>query len=180
MHLKTVWKLGNPLRSWELIENMMGTRWENQKNQKNLSPSPPLFYLGQILFLCTRHYVRHIGDLGFNFCTHHNTSNVKLKSQRNLASYHKGMDGSYYQKECFTSYQNNLLKDLFAPQTRKKRLVVHQRDVLKSEHQTTTNENLCCPPDSLFFSAHRTTPLKNTSTFIHIIVLSHLLHWNLF
>ncbi len=34
MHLKTLWKLGNPLRIWELIENMMGTHWEKGKKQK--------------------------------------------------------------------------------------------------------------------------------------------------
>ncbi len=36
MHLKTLWKLGNPLRIWELIENMMGTHWEKGRKQKKI------------------------------------------------------------------------------------------------------------------------------------------------
>jgi hypothetical protein len=43
--------------SWGMhFENTLET-WEPFEN----------FYLGQILFLCTRHYVCHISDLGFNF-----------------------------------------------------------------------------------------------------------------
>jgi hypothetical protein len=52
---------------------------------------------------------------------------------------------SSYQKACFTSHQNNLLKELFALKKWKKKLVVHQRDILKSEHQT-TNEKIIKPP----------------------------------
>jgi hypothetical protein len=62
----------------------------------------------------------------------HNTHQIKATKEFFILSQR---DVSSYQKACFTSHQNNLLKDLFAPKKWKKKLVVHQRDVFKSEHQ---------------------------------------------
>jgi hypothetical protein len=88
MHLKTLWKLGNPLRIWELIKNIMGRHWEEGKKQ-NLPIFPPSLKEKKLdHFTLVSKIVKNVygklSNRSFNFNTHHYTTHIKLQSQRRI------------------------------------------------------------------------------------------------